>query len=347
MLYFNCDYNEGAHEKIMQRLLETNMEQTIGYGQDQHCENARNLIRKLIDAPEADVHFLVGGTQANETIIASALRPYQGVISADTGHINVHETGAIESCGHKVLALPSVDGKITAGQIEKCYTDHVNDGSFEHTVQPKMVYISQPTELGTRYSLAELEDISKVCREHDLHLFLDGARLGYGLAADGNDVSFSDLARLCDVFYIGGTKQGLLFGEAVVITKEALKPDFRYMIKQKGGMLAKGRLVGVQFETAFTDNLYMEMAQSAIDKANQIRKAVDSVGIPYFVKNDTNQIFVTFEDGQLEELSQKYVFSYQERVDKNHSAVRICTSWAASQEAVDTLCMDLLSLTVK
>lgn len=341
MIYFNCDYNEGAHEIIMQKLMETNMEQTPGYGCDVHCENARNLIKEKMQAKDADVHFLVGGTQTNATVIASALRPFQGVIAADTGHINVHETGAIEATGHKVLALDSVDGKISAAQIENAYTSHINDGAAEHTVQPKMVYISQPTELGTMYTLEELTAISKVCRENKLYLFLDGARLGYGLAATGNDVTLSDLAKLCDVFYIGGTKQGLLFGEAVVITNDCLKEDFRYMIKQKGGMLAKGRLLGVQFETAFEDDLYMDMAKHAIELADQLRATLESKNVEFLVKNNTNQIFPILSDDILEKLGKKYCFEYQKRIDDSRSAVRFCTSWATATESVEMLCKDL------
>ncbi|MBP3543416.1 MAG: aminotransferase class V-fold PLP-dependent enzyme, partial [Lachnospiraceae bacterium] len=226
MIRFNCDYSEGAHERIMERMMQTNMEQTPGYGEDYHCENARTLIRRACNAPEADVHFLVGGTQANLTVIASALRPHQAVIGAVTAHINVHETGAIEATGHKVLALPSDNGKLTAKQVKECVLAHGD----EHMVQPKMVYISDSTEVGTIYTKAELKELSAMCRKLNLYLFLDGARLGYGLAAADNDLTLADIAELCDVFYIGGTKVGALFGEAVVITNPELKPDFRYYI---------------------------------------------------------------------------------------------------------------------
>lgn len=341
MIYFNCDYNEGAHEKIMAKLMETNMEQTPGYGMDAHCEKARELIKKECECENANVHFLVGGTQTNTTVIAAALRPYQGVIAADTGHINVHETGAIEATGHKVLALDSTDGKISAKQVEKCYKGHIADGAAEHTVAPKMVYITQPTELGTLYTLDELTAISKVCRENGLYLFVDGARLGYGLAATGNDVMIKDLARLCDVFYIGGTKQGLLFGEAVVITNTSLNADFRYMIKQRGGMLAKGRLLGVQFEAAFEDGLYMDMAQNAIALANQIRNTLDKHNVEYLVKNNTNQIFAILSDEILDKLSSEFRYEYQMRIDEKKSAVRFCTSWATRPESVVALCEKL------
>lgn len=352
MIYFNCDYNEGAHENIMKALLETNMEQTIGYGCDEHCKHASDLIKKFGDCPDACVHFLVGGTQTNETVITAALRSHQGVIAAETGHINVHETGAIESCGHKVLALKTEDGKITAKQVRECYEAHVNDGSFEHMVQPKMVYISLPTELGTMYTLDELKDIYSVCKNNGLYLFVDGARLGYGLSSGSNDIRLSDLAENSDVFYIGGTKQGLLFGEAVVITNDLLKEDFRYIIKQKGGMLAKGRLLGVMFEAAlcdedgnacmaFEDTLYMKMAKKAVGFADKIRACLDSLGVSYLVENDTNQIFPILEDSVIEKLESEFVLSYQERVDETRSAVRICTSWATKEEAVEHLCNTL------
>ena len=341
MIYFNCDYNEGAHEKVMKRLMETNMEQTVGYGCDEHCENARRLIKKAIEAPEADVHFLVGGTQTNATVIAASLRPYQGVVAADTGHINVHETGAIEGTGHKVIALPSVEGKITATQIEQVYREHAGNKSAEHEVQPKMVYISLPTELGTMYTLEELKVISGVCRQSGMYLFVDGARLGYGLASSGNDISLKDMAQYADVFYIGGTKQGLLFGEAVVITHPSLKEDFRYMIKHNGGMLAKGRLLGVQFETAFEDDLYMEMSRHAILLADMIRATLKKHNVEFWVENNTNQIFPIFSDSVLAQLGNKYCFEYQKRIDEERSAVRICTSWASKAGSVEQLCMDL------
>ena len=247
MIRFNCDYCEGAHERILRKLAETNLEQTPGYGEDHYCAEAAGIIRSLCGQEDAAVHFLVGGTQANMTVIASALRSHQGVAGAVTAHINVHETGSIEATGHKVLALPSEDGKITAEQVEELYQAHIRDESFEHTVQPKMVYISNPTELGTIYTRSELENLYEVCRKYGLYLFVDGARLAYGLAAEGNDLDLKSLAAACDVFYIGGTKAGALFGEAVVILNDELKADFRYHIKQRGGMLAKGRLLGIQF----------------------------------------------------------------------------------------------------
>ena len=344
MIYFNCDYNEGAHEKILEKLMATNREQTPGYGCDTYCDKARQLIRQACEKVDIDVHFLVGGTQTNATVIAAVLKPYQGVISADTGHINVHETGAIEACGHKVLALPAKDGKLSAKQVEEYYLAHIMDEAHEHIVQPKMVYISQPTELGTLYYKKELEELSEVCRKHNLYLFVDGARFGYGLAALDNDVSLPDLAALSDVFYIGGTKLGALFGEAVVISHAALKEDFRYMIKQKGGMLAKGRLLGLQFLTFFEDGLYMEVSEHADRMADRIRKTLKELKISCLTENQTNQIFPILPDEVLEKLSEKYCYSYQERVDETHSAVRFCTSWATDEAAVEELCRDLAIL---
>lgn len=344
MIYFNCDYNEGAHEKILERLVQTNREQTEGYGCDEYCSTARKLILEQCQSEDAAVHFLVGGTQTNATVIAAALRTYQGVLAAQTAHINVHETGAIEAGGHKVLALPSENGKLTAGQVEEAYQAHVSDDSHEHIVQPKMVYISQPTELGTQYTLAELEALSAVCRQNHLYLFVDGARLGYGLTALDNDVTLPDLARLCDVFYIGGTKVGALFGEAVVITNPALQEDFRYVIKQQGGMLAKGRLLGIQFLTLFENNLYMEIASHANELAEQIREVFRRKQIPFLVESHTNQLFPILPDSVLEKLDQKYCYSYQQRIDEEHSAVRFCTSWATSRDAVEEFCGDLMEM---
>lgn len=344
MIYFNCDYNEGAHEKILERLAQSNREQTEGYGCDEYCERARNLILKQCQSKDAAVHFLVGGTQANATVIAAALRTHQGVLAAQTAHIHVHETGAVEAGGHKVLVLPSENGKLTAEQVEEAYQAHIADDSHEHIVQPKMVYISQPTELGTQYTLAELEALSAVCRKNDLFLFVDGARLGYGLTASDNDVTLPDLARLCDVFYIGGTKVGALFGEAVVIINPLLQKDFRYVIKQQGGMLAKGRLLGIQFLTLFENNLYMEIASYANELAEQLREVFHRKQVPFLVESHTNQLFPILPDSVLEKLGQKYCYSYQQRIDGEHSAVRFCTSWATQRAAVEELCEDLTRL---
>ena len=341
MIYFNNDYSEGCHPEILKAMAQTNFEQSSGYGMDSHCAAAAVKIRALCQDDSLAVHFLVGGTQANLTVIAAALRPHQGAIGADTAHINCHETGSIEATGHKVLSIPGKDGKITAQQVRDLVLAHRADDSFEHTVQPKLVYLSNPTELGTLYRLTELEAISAVCRELGLYLFVDGARLGYGLTAKGNDVTLPDLARLCDVFYIGGTKVGALFGEAVVISNSALKEDFRYLIKQRGGMLAKGRLLGLQFEVLMENGLYTAIAAQAIALADQIRDCLQSLRIPLLVENTTNQIFPILPDKVLDTLSKEYVFCEQCRVDETHRAIRICTSWATTQEHVDALCRDL------
>ncbi len=344
MLYFNNDYAEGCHPKVLEALTQTNMEQTPGYGTDAHCAAAADKIRALCKDDTLAVHFLVGGTQANLTVIDAALRPHQGVIGADCAHINCHETGAVEATGHKVLGLSSVDGKITGQQIRDYVRAHYASDSFEHTVQPKMVYLSNPSELGTLYSLSELTDISRACRDTGLYLFVDGARLGYGLTAQGNDVTLEDLARLTDVFYIGGTKVGALFGEAVVISNPELKQDFRYMIKQHGGMLAKGRLLGVQFEALLEDDLYFTVAAHANRLADKIRDCLGELNYPLLVPGVTNQIFPILPDALLEKLSRDFVFCEQERVDETHRAVRFCTSWATREEAVDALCTALRRL---
>lgn len=341
MINFECDYTEGAHASILQRLAETNMEQTPGYGKDRHCENARQIIRRVCNAPDADVHFLVGGTQTNKTVIASILRPYQGVICVETGHIAVHETGAIESTGHKVITVPGINGKITPQLIEQVYRRHFDDKGLEHCVQPGMVYISQSTEVGTVYHLNELEAISAMCRKLELPLFLDGARLGYGLAASDNDTSLADIARLCDVFYIGGTKIGALFGEAVVINNPSITPGFRYMIKQNGGLLAKGRLLGIQFETLFENDLYMQLSHHAVEQAMRIRCALEAKGVALAYASTTNQQFPILPDSVIEHLSDRYIFSTTEHLTPGMTEVRICTSWATLSENVDRLIDDL------
>lgn len=341
MIMFYCDYNEGAHPAIMKLLSDTNMEQHEGYSEDAYTQKARALIRKACQADDVDVHILVGGTQTNATVISAALRPHQGVISAETGHINCHETGAIESGGHKVLALSSPEGKITASQVRKYCIDHRNDASFEHIVQPKMVYVSSPTELGTIYARSELEALRAVCDEFGLYLFLDGARLGYGLASPENDLDLPFLAKVCDVFYIGGTKQGALFGEAVVIRNEVLKEDFRYIIKQNGGMLAKGRLLALQFIGLFTDDLYMELSRHAIAMAIKIKEGFEAMGVKFLAESPTNQQFPILPDAILEEIGKKYGYEYQKRIDEENSSVRFCTSWATKEENVDSLLADV------
>ena len=341
MIYFHNDYSEGCHAKVLEKLTATNLEQTPGYGEDHYCAQAADLIRKACGRDDLAVHFLVGGTQANLTVIAAMLRPHQAAVCANSGHINTHETGAVEATGHKVIGLPSGDGKISADQVRRMVQMHRASGSFEHEAQPKMVYISQPTEYGTLYTRSELEALSATCKEFGLYLFVDGARLGYGLAASDNDVTLPDMARLCDVFYIGGTKVGALFGEAVVISNPALKEDFRYLIKQRGGMLAKGRLLGIQFVALFEDGLYFELGAHAVRLADQIRATFHKLGFPEFVPGTTNQIFPILPDALLEELGKNFMCIDMERVDDTHRAVRFCTSWATTQENVDALCREL------
>ena len=344
MIYFTSDYTEGCHERILERLTQTNFEQTPGYGTDHHCRNAARYILKACGREDAWVHFLVGGTQTNMTLIAAALRPHQGAVCAESGHIHVHETGAVEATGHKCLTLPSPDGKITARQVENLVRLHREDESMEHTVQPKLVYISNPTEYGTIYSLAELEALSAVCKGNGLYLFLDGARLGYGLRCPQNDVTMQDLARLCDAFYIGGTKVGALFGEALVLTHPALNEDFRYLIKQRGGMLAKGRLLGIQFETLFEDGLYWEISDHALKMADLLRTALSRAGLPMQVDSPTNQLFPIVPDTLLEKLREKYAVTYMNRVDESRSCIRLCTSWATREEDGRAFCEDLVRM---
>lgn len=344
MIRFYCDYAEGAHPAVLQKLADTNFVQTEGYGIDPYCQQAKECIQALCASPEADVHFLVGGTQTNLTVIAAALRPYQGVIAADTAHICGHETGAIEACGHKVLVQPNWEGKLTARQVEQVWQAHMENESREHDVQPGMVYISNPTELGTLYSLDELEELSRVCRNSGLLLYLDGARLGYGLAAGDNTLTFRDLSRLCDAFYIGGTKQGALFGEALVINSPQLKRDFRYLIKQRGGMLAKGRLLGLQFLALLEDGLYLSLARHADEMADLLRQALKQSGCPLLVDSRTNLVFAILPDAAAQELSKTYTFSLFQRMDEGHGAFRFCTSWATKREDVDRLAKDILRL---
>ena len=343
MIKFDCDYLEGCHPDILKMLEKTNFEQTDGYGCDKYCEKAKKLILAAcgfagkLGKNLPDVHFLVGGTQTNTTVISAILRPHHGVVSAVTGHVNVHETGAIESTGHKVLALPSGDGKLSAEQVEKYVKSCVNDCNYEHIVQPGMVYISFPTENGTVYSKRELSELRNVCLKYRLPLFIDGARLGYGLAAAGNDLTLPDIAALSDVFYIGGTKNGALFGEAVVITNNDFKKDFRNIIKQRGGMLAKGRLLGIQFMTLFSDNLYFRLAEHAVKTAAEIKNALKNKGIAFLFDSPTNQIFPVFPDEIYEKLSEKFSFAFWEKTDYEHTAVRICTSWATKESDVREL----------
>ncbi len=346
MIYFNCDYTEGAHPKILENLLKTNMEQSIGYGEDTHSQNAKSLIKKTLKNDNIDIHFLVGGTQTNLSFISSVLRPHQGVISADTGHISVHETGAIEATGHKVLTLNcKEDGKLVAEDIENYIQSHITDPAMEHTVQPKLVYISNSTESGAIYKKAELSKISEVCKKYGLYLYLDGARLGYALLAKENDLTLHDLTKLCDAFYIGGTKVGAMFGEALIIVNDSLKSDFRYIIKQKGALLAKGRMLGIQFETLFSDNLYLEISKHAIEMSELITNAITQSGLRLYCKHETNQIFVIMPKLLHNALKNDYIFEFWAPYDSEHDVIRICTSWATTKENVDKLINDIKAYT--
>lgn len=337
MIRFDSDYLEGCHPRILERLAGTNLEQTQGYGLDPHCERAAELIRGACAAPEAEVHFLVGGTQTNTTVIKSLLSPCEGVLCADTGHINVHEAGAIEATGHKVWALPSGDGTLNAERVREALEEFGADPTREHRVQPGMVYISHPTENGTLYGKEQLEALSAVCRRHGLPLFLDGARLGYGVMAEGAELSVPDVARLCDVFYIGGTKVGALFGEVVVIPSPGRIRQFRTLVKQQGGLLAKGRLLGIQFEVLFEDGLYFELARHADRQAMRLREAFLEKGVPFLYESVTNQQFPILPDGDIDRLLRDFSFELWQGMDGGRSAVRFCTSWATRPENVDAL----------
>ena len=336
-LSFSSDYMEGAHPLILQRLLDTNMVKTAGYGMDEFSESARNRIRTACGAPDAAGTFLTGGTQTNATMIDAILRPYQGVVAAVSGHISVHEAGAIEFGGHKVLTIPEHDGKISADDL-KAYTEgYLQDANHEHMVMPGMVYLSQPTEFGTLYSLDELKRIRQVCQTYGLSLYVDGARLAYALACPENDVTLKDLAALCDAFYIGGTKCGALFGEAVVIPDPGFIPHLFTMVKQHGALLAKGRIAGIQFETLFTDELYFRIGQTAIKAADRIREALREKGYRFAFLTPTNQIFILLEKAQAASLSEKVELGFWENVDADHTIMRIATSWATREEDVDRL----------
>ncbi len=336
MLNFGCDYLEGAHEKILARFIETNMEKEPGYGADKYTISAKKKILEACECPDGEVFLLVGGTQTNSTVIDAYLNNYQGVIAAPTGHIACHESGAIESCGHKVLTIPQHLGKIDAGELKEFLVNFYDDETYEHQVIPGMVYISHPTEYGTLYTKAEFEAIYNVCKEYDMPLFVDGARLGYGLAADETDVTLPDLAKLCDVFYIGGTKVGALCGEAVVFTKKAPKFFFT-TVKQHGALLAKGRLVGIQFDTLFTDDLYMEISKHAIRLANVLKAGVLAKGYKLLIDSPTNQQFIIVDNEKYAELKKQVAFSTWEKVDADHTAIRFATSWATKEEDIQAL----------
>ena len=344
MIRLNNDYCFGAHENILKALEKFNAEANPGYGLDDHCAEAAENIKKVCNVPNAHVHFVTGGTQTNLLVITAALRPYQGAVCVESGHINAHETGAVENCGYKILTAPGTNGKITAQEIEKIAVDYETSPVPEHITEPKLVYISFPTETGSIYSKKELTDISNVCKNHGLYLFVDGARLCYGLAGENNDVSIEDIAALSDVFYIGGTKCGLLFGEAIVINNDELKPSFRHYIKQKGAMLAKGWLLGIQFNEMFKDGLYFKIGQNAVKQALRIKEAFKAKNIPFDSDSPTNQQFVILHDSDLEKLSKKYFYEYESRVDETHSCVRFCTSWATNDSDIDELIKDIESL---
>lgn len=334
MYSFMNDYSEGAHPAVLDLLIKSNLEQNAGYGEDIHTAKAKEYIYKLISNDKADIHFIPGGTQTNLLVISSFLRPHQCVIAADTGHINVHETGAIEATGHKVIAMPCKDGKLTPAVIQAALDYHTD----EHMVQPKMVYLSDTTEVGTIYTKAELSAIHHICKLNGLILFLDGARMGSAMTCQENDLELKDIAELVDVFYIGGTKNGALLGEVLVICKEELKEDFRYLIKQRGALMAKGFVLGIQFEALFCDNLYFELGAHANEMAEKIAGVLKELGYSFLAPTGTNQIFPILTNETIEKLEKEFVFSIQKKMDETHSAVRFVTSWATKAESVKALC---------
>ncbi len=336
-LRFASDYMEGAHESILDRLVRTNRLQSAGYGEDEFCQSAKEKIRRACDAPTAEIHFLVGGTQTNATVIDALLQSWQGVIAAESGHINVHEAGAIEFGGHKVFALPAENGKLSAVRVERCLAAYHNDATRDHMVMPALVYLSQPTEVGTLYTLRELTDISELCRRFGARLYVDGARLAYALGCPQNDVQLSDLCRLCDAFYIGGTKCGALFGEAVVFPRTNTAPHFFTVVKQHGALLAKGRLLGIQFDELFTDGLYLRLGQNAVSAAERIKNALAQKGYILTFPSPTNQIFITMTHDDYARLSQKVDLDVWQYLDDDHSIIRIATSWATTPEQTQAL----------
>ena len=337
MLSFASDYTEGACEEILQKLAETNRESLPGYGMDRYCQSAARKIQEATGCPEAEVYFLVGGTQTNAAVISSMLAPYEGVVAAQTGHVSIHEAGAIEYTGHKVLQLPEKDGKIDPADLQEYLQNFEADANHDHMVFPGMVYLSHPTEYGTLYSRKELQAISEICRSYEIPLYLDGARLGYGLAGEKNDLSLSEIAHLCDVFYIGGTKMGAFCGEAVVFTKENAPRHFVTLIKQHGALLAKGWFLGVQFDTLFTDDLYMKISKNAITTAARLKEILKEKGYDFYIDSPTNQIFVEMEDEKLKELEKNVRVSFWEKTDEKHTVVRLATSWATNFEKVEKL----------
>lgn len=337
MLAFESDYNHGAHPQILQRMMETNKEAYPGYGTDEVCESAKKKIRAKINKPEAEIYFGVGGTQVNQLVIDTVLAPYEGVVAATTGHVSAHEAGAIEFSGHKVLTVPGYDGKIRAKDVQQLIDTFYGDANHEHMVFPGMVYLSFPTEYGTIYSKKELEEIHKVCKEFHIPLFIDGARLGYGLMSKASDITLEELADLCEVFYIGGTKVGALFGEAVVFSNMQAPPHFVAQIKQHGALLAKGWLLGLQYDVLFEDDLYLTISRNAIDMAEKLKKVLLEKGYRLFLDTPTNQIFVVLENGKMEELRSAVRFGFWEKYDDNHTVVRFATSWATTEEEIEAL----------
>ncbi len=344
MIRFNNDYNHGAFPEILKALEDTNGEAYAGYGEDEWCERAKAAIQKYLRRPDAGIHFLIGGTQTNFVCIAAALRPYESVIAADSGHVSVHESGAVENTGHKVETLPGENGKIRASQIEALAESYETSPVQDHITRPRLVYISFPTEYGTLYSKAELEAIKDVCVRHGLYLFIDGARLGYGLNSPENDVSLEDLGRLADAFYIGGTKCGALMGEAVVLNHPVFKEHFRTLIKQNGAMLAKGWLLGLQFAVMFEDGLYFSKNGKAVEYALEIKKAFAAKGMPVFIDSPTNQQFIIIPDEAAAKLAEKYYYEPWTPSENGSSVIRFCTSWATSREEVDSLLADIAAL---
>ena len=337
MLNFSCDYLQGCHPKILEKLINTNEEKTPGYGSDKYSLSAKDKILTRCNCLNGEVYFLVGGTQTNALVIKSLLRSYQGVIAPDTGHITVHEAGAIEMGGHKVLSIKNTDGKIKAEDVLKLCKGYYDDENHEHMVMPGMVYISFPTEVGTLYSKKELTELSNACKEYNIPLFLDGARLGYGLEALENDLTIEDIASLVDVFYIGGTKVGALFGEALVITKKNLIPGIFSIIKQNGALLAKGRMLGIQFDTLFTDDLYFEISKNAITQAKKIKEYLKNKGYEFYIESPTNQIFIVLSKNKLKELKTKVIYSFWENLDDDKVVIRLATSWSTTDEEVNEL----------
>lgn len=337
MLSFESDYIQGAHGKILERLVETNLEPESGYGNDRFCAQAKEKIREACGCPEADVFFLVGGTQTNLVMVDAFLRQHEGVAAAKTGHVSIHEAGAIERTGHKVLELPEQRGKLDPRELTEYLEKFWQDENYEHMVFPGMVYLTHPTEYGTLYTKKELEEISGICHKYKIPLYLDGARLGYGLASRETDVTLPVIARCCDAFYIGGTKVGALCGEAVVFPQGNMPPHFLTLVKQRGALLAKGRLLGIQFDTLFTDELYLTISRHAIEMAELLKEVFREKGIAFFLESPTNQQFVILENGRMEEMKKQAVFSFWEKLDETHTIVRFVTSWATRREDIEKL----------